>query len=165
MSQINEPPVEHQKKALPDSLSIQFARSKCPVNNKSGRLVQNQTLKALLKVSLRGLPETEYFFCADQNCPVVYFSTDGKVTFKVEEIREAVYQKEPDNPEVLVCYCFQHSVGSIKAATTDQRQEILADIKAGVKAEQCACDLRNPQGTCCLGNVRKLIGVLNPSKA
>jgi hypothetical protein len=31
---------------------------------------------------------------------------------------------------------------------------IVDDIKAGIKAGQCACDLRNPQGTCCLGNVR-----------
>jgi hypothetical protein len=74
-------------------------------------------------------------------------------TFRVDELREEVYQKEPNNPEVPVCYCFQHTLGSIQAATIDQRQAILEDIKAGIKAEQCVCDLRNPQGACCLGNV------------
>jgi hypothetical protein len=31
------------------------------------------------------------------------------------------------------------------------------DINTGINTEHCACDLRNPQGSCCLGNVRSLI--------
>jgi hypothetical protein len=31
------------------------------------------------------------------------------------------------------------------------------DIDTGINTGQCACDLRNPQGSCCLGNVRGLI--------
>ena len=34
---------------------------------------------------------------------------------------------------------------------------IVDDINTGINAGQCACDLRNPQGSCCLGNVRGLI--------
>jgi hypothetical protein len=37
------------------------------------------------------------------------------------------------------------------------------DINTGISAEQCACDLRNPQGSCCLGNVRGLIKRLEKS--
>ena len=37
------------------------------------------------------------------------------------------------------------------------------DIHAGINAGQCACDLRNPQGSCCLGNVRGLIKRLEKS--
>ena len=129
----------------------------CPVNGQKGKPVQRQSVKASLKTSLRAVRETEYFFCAAQECPVVYFTADGTQTFTVEELRETVFQKEPDNPNVLVCYCFQHTVGSLQAATPEQRQSILSDIKEGTNAGQCACDLRNPQGSCCLGNVSKLV--------
>ena len=36
------------------------------------------------------------------------------------------------------------------------RKAIIDDISTGINAGQCACDLRNPQGSCCLGNVRGL---------
>ncbi len=131
--------------------------SVCPANGQKGKPVQNQTLKAMLRISLRAVIETEYLFCSSSDCPVVYFSADGSQTFSVEQLREAVYQKEPGNPAVPVCYCFQHSLGSIKTASIEQRQTILTDIKQGISAGQCACDLRNPQGSCCLGNVSKAI--------
>lgn len=37
------------------------------------------------------------------------------------------------------------------------RSAVVADISAGIKAGPCACDLRNPQGSCCLGNVRGVV--------
>lgn len=129
----------------------------CPVNGQKGKPVQSQTVKALLKTSLRAVQQKEYFFCAAQECPVVYFTAEGDQTFTVAEIREPVYQKEPGNPNVLICYCFQRTVGSLQTASNEQRQAILSDIKQGTNAGQCACDLRNPQGSCCLGNVGKLI--------
>ncbi len=145
------------------SASDQQTINMCPVSGNPGKVVQIQTVKALLKVSLRSVRETEHFFCPDEYCPVVYFTADGTQTFKVDELREKVYQKEPDNPEIPVCYCFQHTLGNIGAATAEQRQAILEDIKAGIKAAQCVCDLRNPQGACCLGNVSKIIRQLEKS--
>ncbi|MFQ5578390.1 MAG: hypothetical protein ACE5G8_15520 [Anaerolineae bacterium] len=73
-------------------------------------------------------------------------------------MREAVYQKEPHNPEVLVCYCFRHSPASIRAELrVAGRSTVVAQINAGIKAGQCACDIRNPQGSCCLGNVSRVV--------
>ena len=48
-------------------------------------------------------------------------------------------------------------MGELRAATPAARAATLEDIDAGIKTGQCACDLRNPQGSCCLGNVRGLI--------
>jgi hypothetical protein len=138
------------------SISFQ-AQAVCPANGKKGKLVQNQTVKALLTSSLRVMRETEHYFCPDKNCAVVYYTADGKQTFTVHQVREAVYQKEPDNLEVAVCYCFQHTVGALHTGSNEQQQIILEDIRQGIAAGQCACDLRNPQGSCCLGNVSKLI--------
>jgi hypothetical protein len=122
-----------------------------------GKPIQGQTVKALLSVSLREVQVVEYLFCKTQTCPVVYFSPDGEQIFGVEQVRERVYQKEPDSDNAFVCYCFRHTVGDIHAASSESRMAIVDDINTGINAGQCACDLRNPQGSCCLGNVRGLI--------
>jgi hypothetical protein len=129
----------------------------CPVCGGEGKPIQGQTVKSLLSVSLREVRDVEYLFCKTQTCPVVYFSPDGEQTFTVEQVRERVYQKEPDSEYVFVCYCFRHTVGELRAASPGSRMAIIDAINAGINAGQCACDLRNPQGSCCLGNVRGLI--------
>jgi hypothetical protein len=136
------------------------ARSVCPVCGGKGKPVQAQTVNALLSVSLREVQGISYLFCKTQNCPVVYFSPDGEQTFSIEQVRERVYQKEPGADGVFVCYCFRHTAGDIRAASPEDRIALLDDINTGINAGQCACDLRNPQGSCCLGNVRGLIGRL-----
>jgi hypothetical protein len=129
----------------------------CPINGQPGKSVQGQTIKAMLAVTLRRVDQADYLFCPAADCSTVYFSSDGLQTFTTADVREPVYQKCPDADEVLVCYCFRHSIGEIRAASTERRAEILDDIHAGIRAGQCACDLRNPEGTCCLGNVRTVI--------
>ena len=99
-----------------------------------------------------------YLFCATAACSVVYFSADATQSFSETQLRERVYQKHRDEDEVFVCYCFRHTVGSIRrelAAT--QQSTALAVVSAGMKADHCACEIRNPQGTCCLGNVRAAV--------
>jgi hypothetical protein len=135
----------------------------CPVCGEKGKPVQGQTVKALLSVSLREVQSVEYLFCKTQTCPVVYFSPEGEQTFTAEQVRERVYQKEPDAEKVFVCYCFRHTVGDIRAASPETRAALVDDINTGINSEQCACDLRNPQGSCCLGNVRGLIKRLEKS--
>ena len=129
----------------------------CPECGKTGKAVQEQTVKALLAVSLRDIQDRQYLFCGTQTCPVVYFSTHDEQTFTVDHIRKKVYQKEPKNEDVFVCYCFRHTVGALRAASPEERIAIVHDINTGINAGQCACDLRNPQGSCCLGNVRAMI--------
>ena len=129
----------------------------CPVCGMKGKPVQGQTVKALLSVSLREVQDVDYLFCKTPSCPVVYFSPDSEQIFGVEQVRERVYQKEPDSVGVFVCYCFRHTVGDILAASSESRNAILDDINIGINTGQCVCDLRNPQGSCCLGNVRGLI--------
>lgn len=113
----------------------------------------------MLAVSLRRLRPDPYYFCRSEGCPVVYFSEHGESSFTEAELREAVYQKHPGDPDVLVCYCFRHKVGSLLHASGDSAAKVIADIRAGIDAGQCACDIRNPQGSCCLGNVTVLAKV------
>ena len=142
------------------------AKNRCPECSRSGKPVQGQTVKSLLSISLRHLGDTQYLFCRTQTCPVVYFSVDGKQTFTVEQVGERVYQKEPEAEDVPICYCFGHTVGQLRTAPSKARIAIVDDINTGIDAGQCACDLRNPQGSCCLGNVRNVIKQLEkPSLA
>ena len=134
-------------------------RRACPACGKQGKAVEVTTVRAQLAVSLRSVTGEAYFFCATSDCPDVYFTPDGSEQFTTGQLRELVFQKALANPAAPVCYCFQHSLGAIKAADAATRAQILADITAGVQAGQCACDLRNPQGSCCLGNVRRVIQV------
>jgi hypothetical protein len=124
------------------------AEALCPGCNRKGKVVQGQTVKALLAVSLRSIRETDYYFCRTQSCPVVYYSADGKSTFTTSQLRERVYQKEPDAEDVLVRYCFKHTVAQIRHASP--LVTMINEINAGIQANQCACDLRNPQGSCTL---------------
>jgi hypothetical protein len=98
---------------------------------------------------------------------VVYFGEKRQAVFVKAQVRERVYQKEPDSPDVWICYCFRHSVGEVTVGRREERDRIVAHISAGIKADECACDLRNPQGSCCLGNVnariKQVAGELSPA--
>jgi len=133
----------------------------CPECAQTGKPVQGQTVKALLSVSLRAVRDIEYLFCRTQTCSVVYFSSDGGQSFTLGEVRERVYQKEPEAVDVPICYCFRHTAGDLRMGSAEARAAILDDINTGIDAGQCACDLRNPQGSCCLGNVRSLLRKLD----
>jgi hypothetical protein len=141
-----------------------FPEPNCPTNHVKGRPVDSLTLKALLAESLEVLRPVKYRFCAVSDCPVVYYAEDGKQTFTQNQLRELVYQKRPDDDEVLVCYCFQHTIGTIRAEwQSTGRSTIVERITAAIQAGQCACDIRNPQGSCCLGNVHQLLKKMGAS--
>jgi len=129
----------------------------CPTNGKQGKLVGTQTVKAMLSLPLTEVQSSQYYFCKEADCPTVYYNISGQ-TFTEIQLREHVYQKNPDNGSVHVCYCFQHSTDSIRAEMTMSGITTITEtITAGIQAGQCACDVRNPQGSFCLGNVNKLV--------
>lgn len=130
----------------------------CPGCGLKGKPVDTQTVKALLAVSLEVVRPVAYRFCRTEVCPIVYFSTDGRQTFTEADLRERVHQKHPLDDEVLVCYCFRHTVGSLRAELVEtHRSTAVERVNAGIAAGQCACEIRNPQGSCCLGNVSAVV--------
>ena len=116
----------------------------------------------MLAIPLYVVRAARYFFCPTAACPTVYFSEDGEQSFGEEELRERVYQKHPTDEDVLICYCFRHTLGAIRAdwqqtGQSTATETITVKITVGTQTGQCACDIRNPQGSCCLGNVRRVV--------
>ena len=128
----------------------------CPECGRKGRQVDIITLKSLLiPAALRRLVQGEYRFCPTAECDVVYFGTS--LVFRTQDVNVPIWQKS-GNPSDLVCYCFEYSEDSIReeiAATGISRAT--DEITRLVKEGRCACEVRNPQGTCCLGNVSQVV--------
>jgi hypothetical protein len=133
----------------------------CPSCSQKGKSVDSQTVKAMLAVSLETLAESSrYRFCRTPDCPVVYFDAQDRF-FTEAHLRERVHQKHPEAADVFVCYCYRHTPGSIRAEMVERGEtDVVARITAGTKAGTCACDIRNPQGSCCLGNVSKVVKLI-----
>jgi hypothetical protein len=129
----------------------------CPGCGERGRPVELLTVQAQVACSLRELAPAGYRFCATLGCAVVYFAPAAPA-ITGDQLRERVFQKEPAD-DTPVCYCFQHTAGQVRRADSATQAAILADIVAGTRQGQCACGLRNPQGSCCLGNVRQLLAL------
>lgn len=134
----------------------------CPHCSNRGRFIDTQTVKSMLAIPLYVVRAVRYFFCPTAACPIVYFSEDGVQRFVEEDLRERVYQKHPTDEDVLICYCFRHTLGEIRAEGEQTSQStatatITESITVGTQTGQCACDIRNPQGSCCLGNVRRAL--------
>ncbi len=130
----------------------------CPTCGQKGKHVDVLTLKALLAGPLTELRAVEYAFCRTPDCLIVYYSLDGQQQLGEDALRERVHQKHPTAGDVWICYCFRHSPSSIRAELlATGRSSVLATVTAGIQAGQCACDIRNPQGSCCLGTVRAAV--------
>ena len=83
-------------------------------------------------------------------------------TYTEDNLREKVFQKHPENNDVLICYCFEYKSGAIKQDFRDNGySEIFSRIREGTKKGKCSCDTRNPQGSCCLGNVESLLKLID----
>lgn len=125
----------------------------CPVSGAKGRPIELQTVKALLSVqALRRLTTSNHRFCPERTCEVVYFDESGQVHAKAD-VRVPVWQKEPFGAR-MICYCFGENEADIHAEIeATGKSEAVERVRAHIRAGRCACEVRNPRGVCCLGNV------------
>ncbi|MBI2645932.1 MAG: copper chaperone Copz family protein [Deltaproteobacteria bacterium] len=129
----------------------------CPTCQKKGKKVGLITVFQLVKHPFQKEinRKSQYYFCKEKDCEVVYFSSEiNDFLFKKEHLLVKVGQKE--NTPRHVCYCFDYTDQDIleeiqKTGKSTATQIITQNIKEGL----CACEVRNPQGSCCLGNVKE----------
>lgn len=131
----------------------QGSRLWCHHCGREGKPVARITIQALLKPEAQGeVNRSQYGFCETPNCPVVYYSADG-TQFRKDQLRVRVGIKETEDP-IPLCYCFGVTECMIhEEVRRTGRSSASARIRAEVKAGTCRCEVENPSGRCCLGEV------------
>ncbi len=116
-------------------------------------MVEALTVKALLtEVALRRFAAADYRFCATAACPVVYFARSGEA-FTTADLRVPVWQKQPFGHR-MICYCFGENEDDMRREIEQHgRLEAVRRVRDHIAAGRCACEVRNPRGVCCLGEV------------
>lgn len=130
-------------------------RLRCPHCGREGQPVDRTTVQALLKPEALGMVNGgQYAFCETPDCPVVYYAADGPA-FEKHHVRVRVGLKETEDP-VTVCYCFGVTERMIREdIQRTGRSSASARIRLEVKEGHCRCEVENPSGRCCLGEVRQ----------
>src|SRR5260370_6814036 len=128
----------------------------CPVNGARSKQVDMLTVKSLVRQLPLGMPNTQYYFCESSDCAVVYFALDPEAPrFRLQDLAVRVRANETAHP-IPICYCFGFSRQDIwdeirRMGKSTVAQRITAEVRAG----NCACEVKNPSGKCCLGDVAR----------
>src|ERR1700730_1639732 len=127
-----------------------------PVSGTASKQVDMVTVKSLVRQLPLGMRTTEYYFCEAADCDVVYFAFDGQAPmFERADLLVRVGAKETADP-IPVCYCFGFTRKDIENEISETGRSTVANrIKTEVNAGNCACEVRNPSGKCCVGDVTR----------
>ncbi len=130
----------------------------CSQCGSKGTAVDQLTVKACLTgQALRCFAPSQHFFCSDPRCSVVYFSLDGKM-YTATDLRVPVWQKQPAGDRTI-CYCFDENEAAMAhELLVTGRSGAVQRVRDHIAAGRCACEVRNPRGTCCLGDLMKAVG-------
>ena len=130
-----------------------------------GRPVSRKTILLMLKPDLLETAMSgNYSFCASRDCAVVYFE-DGGHQFTVDDLRIRVGLKVKDDP-IPLCYCFGFEQSDIRNEIAQTGSTTLPErVSRLIREGLCACDVRNPAGVCCLGEVNKAAKLLKSQRS
>ena len=129
----------------------------CSQCGSAGVRVEMLTVKSLLtQMALRRLVPAPFYLCLEPVCPVVYFTNSGQ-EYPTTDVRVVPWQKQPAGRRTI-CYCFDENEPSMlhEMAHTG-RCAAIQRIRDHIAAARCACEVRNPRGTCCLGDLVKAV--------
>ena len=138
-------------------------KTECPECGNLAKAVLAKTLNSLLtKKCKEQLDSLEgFYYCKTPSCKVVYFKKNTLLT--QESLSVTVGLKEGANPATL-CYCFGWTKEKIEEELKTKGETIaLNDIKAKMENPGCNCEILNPSGGCCLGDVSKAIKEIKAS--
>ena len=132
--------------------------SQCVMCGNAGRPVERKMiLHHVRNERLDRVNDNEsYRFCPGPTCAIVYYG-DAGTRFSVDDMRELVTSKASGD-ERPICYCFGFSEGDAhREIEVTGHSTIPARISKLIKAGMCACEVRNPAGVCCLGEVNHAV--------
>jgi len=116
----------------------------CPVNGKAYSQVSTRTIKHHISEPWNHeLSNTNYYFCSDPNCEVVYFGLDDSIINKTQLRTELGFKEKDQN--ALICYCF-----GVTKKQAEENPNIKTYVTEQTKNHTCSCETSNPSGKCCL---------------
>ncbi len=131
----------------------------CPECGGKGAFVERLTMEhLLLDASVPKIGGEPYFFCRTSECDVVYFSNSVAARrFRRTDLKTRVGIKETNDP-IPLCYCFGHTAASIREEIEQTgKSTAVESIRRDIQAGRCQCEIRNPSGKCCLGEVMRAV--------
>ncbi len=122
----------------------------CPSCGLSGKRVELKTLYHQIRFPENSeLSSGTYFFCLSKECAVGYFLDTGHIIPK-QHLR--TFQEIEDDK---LCYCFdintEHYLSALNANNADTIKNFVVQR---TKSGDCACDIKNPSGQCCLAKFK-----------
>ena len=134
------------------SHSSENARQHCPECDCICKPVSMATLYHQVRFpENQMLPVGSYCFCPGKTCSVAYFSSMGHSVPK-KHLRS--YQAIQND---VLCYCFDIGAHQYLSALKAHRAGSIKDfVIQRTRAGECACEIRNPSGQCCLTNFKRL---------
>ena len=133
--------------------------SSCPRCGESGRKVSKITVGSHTRPAHQKSQEGvgEWRFCGTPSCLVGYYGTDCKTVVPLDALRTTPFPKS-DNLLQFVCFCFEHTVAAIiDDVKHHQSPTLQASITEACRQGLDACEQKNPEGRCCLGNVAAVV--------
>ncbi len=95
--------------------------------------------------------EEDHYYCSGKNCPVGYFTQAGNT---IPKAHLRVFDEHQSNK---LCYCFDISTERYKQALKDNTADKIKQfVTQKTKSGDCACEIRNPSGQCCLASFKQL---------
>lgn len=129
----------------------------CPETTRATRPVERFTVQHHALPALVGqVRNAAYGFCDEPTCEIVYVGDQGHLLRKVD-LRTRVGIKETEDP-ITVCYCWSYTARQVQEDVLANAQStVIPYITQRVKEGACACEINNPSGRCCLGEVTKAV--------
>jgi Zinc binding domain len=97
----------------------------------------------------QGIISDSYYFCPSKDCAIAYFSSTGN---NIPKQQLTTYQ---DIQNDKLCYCFDINASDyLSALSTGNAEAIKNFVIQRTKSGECACEIRNPSGQCCLAKFK-----------
>lgn len=132
-------------------------KAACPECGEKAKGVLAKTIEHLLNDEAKAALECfeGFHFCKTPECEVVYFREDTR--FTQNDMSVVVGLKAGASP-ATVCYCFDWTKEKIMAELqASGESSASADITEKMQSIGCSCEILNPSGGCCLGDVGKAV--------
>lgn len=133
--------------------STKITTETCPKCGESCKSVEHKTLyHQVMFPENQAVFQDKYYFCPAKECPVGYFSSAEQIIPK-QSLR--TYQEiEGDK----LCYCFDISANQYSSDLKANNAETIKNfVIQKTKSGDCACEIKNPSGQCCLAKFKLII--------